>query len=214
MSFLIVKEYSERIFAGSNIKITTKEARHFAAVLDDSSFKENYLRNEVQSWKNQLETLSKIAEIQLQAAYSAYIFGFKHKFTFFLRTVSDIADYLHPIKETIRSRFIPAIKGGHICSDMERVFLALPVKFGSLGLQNLCEVANIELLNSKEIARELYESIITQNEDFQIDSEKTKTIKNELKTRKLSNYKIKLEELRNSMNEKMKRCNDISNKTG
>ena len=111
MSFLIVKEYSERIFAGSNIKITTKEARHFAAVLDDSSFKENYFRNEVQSWKNQLETLSKIAEIQLQAAYSAYMFRFKHKLTFFLRTVPDIADYLLPIKETIRSRFIPAIKG-------------------------------------------------------------------------------------------------------
>ena len=83
MSFLIVKEYSERIFAGSNIKITTKGARHFAAVLGDSSFKENYLRNEVQSWKNQLETLSKIAEIQLQAAYSAYMFRFKHKLTFF-----------------------------------------------------------------------------------------------------------------------------------
>ena len=145
------------------------------------------------------------------------MFGFKHKFMFFLQTVPDIANYLLPIEETLKSCFIPSITGGHKCSDVERalrVLLALPVKFGSLGLQNLCEVANIELLNSKEIARELYESIITQNEDFQIDSEKTKTIKNELKTRKLSNYKIKLEELRNSMNEKMKRCNDISNKTG
>ena len=49
---------------------------------------------------------------------------------------------------------------------------------------------------------------------FQIDSEKTKTIKNELKRRKISNYKIKLEELRNSMNEKMKLCNNISSETG
>ena len=30
------------------------------------------------SWKNQLEILSKIAEIQPQPAYSAYMFGFKH----------------------------------------------------------------------------------------------------------------------------------------
>ena len=85
------------------------------------------------------------------------------------------------------------------------MLLALPVKLGGLGLQNLCEAANIELLNSKEITRELYQNVITQNKYFQIDSEKTKTIKNELKTRKLSNYKIKLEELRNSMNEKRKR---------
>ena len=103
-SFLIVnqhyKEYAERIFEGSNIKITTEGDRHLVAVLDDISFKEEYLRNELHSWKNQLEILSKIAEIQPQAAYSAYMFGFKHKFTFFLRTVPDIADYLLPIEET------------------------------------------------------------------------------------------------------------------
>ena len=141
------------------------------------------------------------------------MFGFKHKFTFFLRTVPDI-DYLLPIEETLRSRFIPAITGGHICSDAERALLALPVKFGGLGLQNLSEVANTELLNSKEITRELYENVIKQNKDFQIDSEKTKTIKIESKGGKISNYKNKLQELRNSMNEKMKRCNDISNETG
>ena len=204
-SFLIVKqhykEYAERIFAGSNIKITTEGARHLGAVLGDISFKEEYLRNEVQSWKDQLEILSKVAKIQPQAAYSAYMFGFKHKFTFFLRTVPDIADYLLPIEETLRSRFIPAITGCYICSDEERALLALPVKFGGLGLQNLCEVANTELLNSKEITRELYENVMTQNKDFQIDSEKTKTIKNELKRRKISNYKIRLEGMRNSMNE-------------
>ena len=50
-SFLIVKqhykEYAERILADSNMKITTEGARHLGAVLGDSSFKEEYLRNEV-----------------------------------------------------------------------------------------------------------------------------------------------------------------------
>ena len=213
----MLKEYLQVVTSRSqhsNIKITTEGARHLGAVLGDISFKEEYLRNEVHSWKNQLEIHSKIAEIQPQAAYSAYMFGFKHKFTFFLRTVPDMADYLLPIEETLRSRFIPAITGGHICSDEERALPALPVKFGGSGLQNLCEVANTELLNSKEITRELCENIIKQNKDFQIDCDKTKTIKNELKRRIISNYKNKLEELRNSKNEKMKRCNDISNETG
>ena len=114
-SFLIVKqhykEYAEIIFAGSNIKITTEGARHLGAVLGDISFKEEYLRNKVQSWKIQLEILSKVAEIQPQADYSVYMFGFKHKFTFFLRK----ADYLLPIEQKLRSRFIPAITGDHIC---------------------------------------------------------------------------------------------------
>ena len=141
------------------------------------------------------------------------MFGFKHKFTFFLRTVPDIADYLLPIEKTLRSSFILAITGGYIMFSTERALLELPVKFGDLGLQNLYQVANIELLNSKETTGELYEDVITQNKDFQIDNEKTKTIENELKRRKNSNDKIKLEELRNSMNEKIKR-NDISNETG
>ena len=88
------------------------------------------------------------------------------------------------------------------------------MKFGGLGLQNLWEVASIELLNSKEITTKLYENVVTQNKNFQVDSEKTKTIKNDFKRRKFPNYKIKLGELRNSMNEKMKGCNDISNETG
>ena len=140
--FLIVKdyykEYAEKMFAvSSNIKITTEGARHLDAVLGNISFKEEYLQNKVQWWKNQLEILSKIAEIQPQPAYSAhmskYVFFFKHKFTFFLRTVPDIADHILPIEETLRSRFVPAITGGHICSDAERALLALPVKLGGLG---------------------------------------------------------------------------------
>ena len=60
------------------------------------------------SWKNQLEILSKIAEIQPQAAYSAYMFRLKNKFTLFLQTVPDIANYLLLIKEILKSCFIPA----------------------------------------------------------------------------------------------------------
>ena len=182
-SFRIVKqhykEYAERIFAGSNIKTATQGARHLGAVLGDINLKEEYLRNEVQSLKNQLEILLKIAEIQPRAPYSAYMFGFNQRFRLFLRTVPDISDYLLSIEETLRSRFILAITEGHIFSDVERALLALPVKFGGLGLQNLCEVVNTELLNSKEITRELYENVI-KNKNSQIYSEKTKIIRNKL----------------------------------
>ena len=145
-----------------------------------------------------LEILSKIAEIQPQAAYS-HIYP----------NLNRNSRFSH---EHIATDIIPAIIGSHICSDAERALLELPLKFGGLGLQNLYEVANVKILKSKEITIEIYVNVIT-DKDFQIESEQTKTIKNELKT-KISNYNIKLEELRNSLNEKMKRCNEISNKTG
>ena len=74
-------------------------------------------KSPLQSWKDQLEVLSKIADIQAAANYPAYIFGIKHKFTLFLQTVPDLADYLFPTEETLRSHFIPAITEGHICSE-------------------------------------------------------------------------------------------------
>ena len=51
------------------------------------------------------------------------IFGFKQISTFFLRTVPDIADYILPIEETLRSRFITGIAGSFICSDTEERYL-------------------------------------------------------------------------------------------
>ena len=69
------------------------------------------------------------------------------------------------------------------------------VKFSGLKLKNLYEIAKIELVNSKEITRELHKNVITQNQDLQSDNEKTKTIKNELNKRKISNYESRLEKL-------------------
>ena len=69
------------------------------------------------------------------------------------------------------------------------------VKFSGLELKNLYEIAKIELLNSKEITRELYKNVITQNQDLQSENEKKKTIKNELNLRKISNYESKLKEV-------------------
>ena len=53
MSLLIkkqhCKEYTERIFTGSKIKITAEGVRHLSEVLGDISFKEEYLQNVMQS---------------------------------------------------------------------------------------------------------------------------------------------------------------------
>ena len=62
----------------------------------------------------------------------------------------------------------------HTFSDAERALLLFLVKFGGLELKNLYEIADIELLNSNETIRELYKTVITQNEDFQIDNWKNK----------------------------------------
>lgn len=86
-------------------------ARHIDAVLDELNFKEEYIHDIAHSWRHQLEVLSKIAEISPQNALSAYVYGLKHEFRFFLRVIRYIFNYLLPKEEALRSQFIPAIAG-------------------------------------------------------------------------------------------------------
>ena len=89
----------------------SEDTRHFEAILGKTKFKEEYILNIVQSWRDQLEVLSKIAEILPQNALSAYVYGLKHEFRFFLRAIRYMFNYLLPKEEALRSQFIPAIAG-------------------------------------------------------------------------------------------------------
>ena len=68
--------------------------------------------------------LSTVAKSQPQAAYSAFVSGFKNKLSYFMRTIPDISNLFRLIEDTIQNRFIPAITGGCTCSEEERKLLS------------------------------------------------------------------------------------------
>ena len=82
----------------------------------------------VNNCKDQLTYLSKIAEMEPQSAYEAFIEGFKSKFTYFFRIISDIYDYFQPTEDTAANKLIPAISGGRIVNDVERELMSLPTR--------------------------------------------------------------------------------------
>ena len=86
-----------------------------------------------------------------KVAYVAFVSGFKHKFTYFMRTIPDINTEYRLIEETIRNRFIPAITGGHVCSNLERELFSLPVRYGGLGIPDFTKLSSLEYDNSRKI---------------------------------------------------------------
>ena len=82
----------------------------------------------VNNWNDQ-DSLSKIAEMEPQAAYAAFIGDFKSKFTYFLWTIPDIDEYFQLIEDTIANKFIPAIPGGRFVNDIERKPISLPTRY-------------------------------------------------------------------------------------
>ena len=70
---------------------------------------------------------------QPQASYAAFTFGLRHQWTYFLRTLPDIADLLETLERAISDVLIPAPLE-HQVAEIERDLLALPVRMSGLGL--------------------------------------------------------------------------------
>ena len=70
------------------------------------------MREKINQLIQELRILSKIAWHEPQAAYSCFITGFKHKTTYFMRTIPNIGKELKQLDGVVRTEFIPAITGG------------------------------------------------------------------------------------------------------
>ena len=124
-----------------------------------------------------------------QAAYAAFIGGFKSKFTYFLPTIPDIHEYFQPIKDTIANKLIPAILGGRIVNDVERKLISLPTKYRGLAIPVIKDIAKMEYLNSRRITEVLALSINNQDLSYNVDTSNIKQIKEKIKCEKSSSIK-------------------------
>jgi len=216
---LIVKEtfYQDavEVFKNSEVKITSEGERHLGAVLGSEQFRKTYVEKLTDEWNEQLVVLSKIAESEPQAAYSAFVGGFKGKFTYFIRTIPKIRTFFSKIEETIKSKFIPAISGGQVCSDNDRLLISLPVRYGGLAIPILTdELTDVEYENSRKVTSTLSQLIINQNLEYKVNQNDIKKIKNEIKAARETRHQAKLNDIRNTLSEKQKRLNSINIQKG
>ena len=168
-SWLIIKgnhEHAVEIFHGTKIKITTEGQRHLGAVIGSIEYKQTYIQDKVNQWIKELQTLSKIAWFEPQAAYSCFVTGFKHKPTFCMRTIPNISKHLIELDNIINTEFIPAITGGITCSNEERKLISLPVKLGGLGIPIFSKIADREYEYSQMISDDLARKIVNQERQY------------------------------------------------
>ena len=59
--------------------MTISGQRHLGAVIGSELYQKEYIEEIVSKWRDELLLLTEIAEIQPQAAHSAYMHGFKSK---------------------------------------------------------------------------------------------------------------------------------------
>ena len=118
------------------------------------------------------------------------MFGFRSKLTYFIRTIPNTENILVPLEEAIRYNLIPALTGGHQCSDLERKLLALPARYGGLGLTVYTNISNHGYENSRKITKELTNSIFQQDIEYNVNVDNIKKIKNQLKHEKNERFQM------------------------
>ena len=82
------------------------------AVIGNANFKQNYVKEKINQWIQEICILRKIAWHKLQAAYSCFTTGSKHKPMYFMRTIPNIGKELKQLDDVARTVFILAITGG------------------------------------------------------------------------------------------------------
>ena len=150
-SWLTVKpEYidsAKETFRGTGINITDQGRKHLGAVIGCEEYKKEYVGDKVTGWVEALQKLTSIAKTQPQSAYSCFVKGFKHKFTYFMRTIPDIKVLLHPLDQAIDS-LIKVIFDNHDFNSTERKLWSLPVR---MGLLTPSEISDEQYTNSRLI---------------------------------------------------------------
>ena len=135
-SWLVVKAEVEQeaieIFKDTGVNITIEGRKYLGGFVGTKEGKENYVRELVEEWVSQLDVLSEIAKSEPQAAYSGFTAGFKHKLTYFIRTMPDLVELLKPVDDIINNKLLPAITERFAISDYDRRLFTLPAKVGGL----------------------------------------------------------------------------------
>ena len=146
---------AQNLFANWRVNITAEVKRHLGAVIESTEYRDEYVKDLVKDWDNQLTILLTVAETQPQVAYLAVASRFKSKLNYFLITIPNICYLLLPLERTIRNKFIPAVTGCYICSDKERELISLPTTYDGMAIPIFHETAEIEFMNSSKITSEL-----------------------------------------------------------
>ena len=172
-SILLVKEeHQERaqhLFQNCNISIVTEGACVLGSPIGTSEYVNNWMDNKVQSWVDEITTLSTIVRTQPQSAFSALTHGIMSHWTYILRTCPDISTHLIPLENTLRTVFIPALTSQGPPNDLVRDLFSLPFRLGGLGIPNPSLLSNDQYANSLSVTAPLINLLVNQCDSIPSD---------------------------------------------
>jgi hypothetical protein len=162
------KEDADLIFSGTGIKLS-EGARDLGGVIGSEDFSTHFVSKKVSSFCEEMELLSHFAVSSPHAAHAAFVHGLRHRWLFLQRTIPNISYLFQPLEDIIREKFIPALLGGQLVSEAERLMLSLPGRYGGLALDNPTNTCANNHSFSCKLSKQLTEQLTTQKQHLRLD---------------------------------------------
>ena len=160
-TWLITKEEhlaeAKETFAGTNVQITTDGKPHLGAPIGSPDFRKQFVDQKVQEWCNEVRVLASIAHSKPHAAYTSFTHGMTSK-------CLGPSPTFNRTYNLSRTQFVPlSLTGTSPPNDSERTLLALPTKFGGLGLVDPSIQAIFDFNTSVSITESLTNAISSRS---------------------------------------------------
>jgi sRNA-binding carbon storage regulator CsrA len=149
----------------------------------------------IDNWIEEIKVLSEIAKTEPHSAYSAFIHGLQHSYTYFTRTIKDISIQLIRLDEHI-DKFIKCLFNGYECNGVERGIFAMPTQMGGLGILVPSKISDTQYENSTNITRSLANHVIGQKITIEVDQIAQNKIKLEIKNNKRKHIKEEYDQIK------------------
>ena len=120
----------------------------------------------VSEWIKQLEILTKFACTEPHAAFSGFIHGLRHRYTYFM-SVPGISHLLKPLDDAIDT-FTKVLLQGYTFNSTECVLFSLPAKYGGMALIIPSKICQEEHENSRAITTETTNKVMRNEIQFQV----------------------------------------------
>ena len=208
-------EQAKDIFKDTGLNITTAGQKYLGSPIGVSSFKEAQMMKTVNGWVKEVTKLSLVAASQPQAAYSAFTHGLSSKWMYLMRTTEGIDELLQPLEDAIRHKFLPALTGRSVLSDIERRVMALPVRMGGMGIITPTSEAKKQFENSKQISQPLVNEILKQTSSYNDEIEqKQRQEKSRVKQKRRKMHMNELDDIYLHSNATLKKATELAQEKG
>ena len=122
---------AQRLFSNTGIMLTTVGQRHLGTAIGTSNFCARCAAEKVTKRCNELHHLADFAKTQLHAAYSAFTHGTLSQYTFFMRAIPGMHEFIKPVDDVIRLELLPALLNS-IVPKIDRQLYLFPLHHGGL----------------------------------------------------------------------------------